>query len=156
MPIQLYLLTGISIFVYMVMVFAIAQLIEDNSIVDIAWGFGFVIAAWVNLLYTREFTLRQLLVVALVTLWGLRLGSFLWYRSLGRGEDFRYANFRRNWGNNAALNAFIRVFMLQGIIMMLLTYPILRVHASEGSGLDSFMIAGTLIWLVGFFLSSCW
>lgn len=148
---ELYLFNGLAIFIFMVTVFLIAQRMKDNSIVDIAWGFGFVIAAWVSLLYTQEFTIRQLVVVTLVTLWGVRLGAFLWYRSIGRGEDFRYANFRKNWGKNAVMIAFFRVFMLQGAFMLILAYPILLVHASDGPGVDVFMILGALIWLVGFF-----
>lgn len=148
---ELYLFSTLAIFIFMVSVFLLAQKMKDNSIVDIAWGFGFVIIAWVSLLYTPETSIRELLVVTLVTLWGVRLGSFLWYRSIGRGEDFRYANFRKNWGKNAVMIAFFRVFMMQGAFMLLLAYPILRVHASEGPGVDFFMIAGALIWLLGFF-----
>ncbi|AOM83499.1 DUF1295 domain-containing protein [Salisediminibacterium beveridgei] len=148
---ELYLYSTLAIFIFMVSVFLLAQKKKDNSIVDIAWGFGFVIIAWVSLLYTQENSIRELLVVTLVTLWGVRLGSFLWYRSIGRGEDFRYANFRKNWGKNAVRIAFFRVFMLQGAFMLLIAYPIIRVHASEGPGVDFFLIAGTLIWLVGFF-----
>ncbi|ADI00103.1 protein of unknown function DUF1295 [[Bacillus] selenitireducens MLS10] len=148
---ELYLYTAIAIFVFMTTVFIIAQIITDNSIVDIAWGFGFVIAAWVSMLATQEFTTRQLIVTGLVTVWGFRLGIFLWIRSIGRGEDYRYQNFRKNWGKHAVRKAFFRVFMLQGAFMLLLAYPILRVHASDGPGVDFFMIAGILVWLVGFF-----
>lgn len=148
---DLYLYTAIAIFVFMTTVFVIAQIITDNSIVDIAWGFGFVIAAWVSMLATQEFTVRQLIVTGLVTLWGFRLGIFLWIRSIGRGEDFRYQNFRKNWGEKAVSRAFFRVFMLQGAFMLILAYPILLVHASAGPGVDAFMIAGLLIWLIGFF-----
>ncbi|GEL07924.1 DUF1295 domain-containing protein [Salisediminibacterium halotolerans] len=148
---DLYLVSGIAIFIFMFTVFVIAQVIKDNSIVDIAWGFGFVIIALVSLFYTQEFSIRQMVVVGLVTLWGLRLTIFLWYRSIGRGEDFRYANFRKNWGKNAVIMAFTRVFMMQGAFMLIIAYPILRVHVSDGPGVDVFMILGAALWIIGFF-----
>lgn len=148
---ELYLFSSLAIFLFMVTVFIIAQVMKDNSIVDIAWGFGFVIVALVSLFYTQEFSIRQLIIVGFVTLWGMRLAIFLWYRSIGRGEDFRYANFRKNWGKNVVVTAFFRVFMMQGAILLVLAYPILRVHASDGPGVDFFMIAGAAIWVIGFF-----
>ncbi|OYX13141.1 MAG: hypothetical protein B7Z15_08265 [Rhizobiales bacterium 32-66-8] len=42
-------------------------------------------------------TLRQLVVAALVGIWGLRLGLHIAARSLEGTEDARYAQFRREW-----------------------------------------------------------
>lgn len=147
---DLYLYSTIAIFFFMVSVFIVAQVKVDNSIVDIAWGLGFVVVSLVSLFYTQEYTIRQLSVVALVSIWGVRLSLFIGYRSIGKGEDFRYANFRKNWGEKARSRAFFRVFMLQGIILLVLAYPILRVHASKEVGIDLFMFIGAMIWLIGF------
>ncbi|WNF38866.1 DUF1295 domain-containing protein [Bacillaceae bacterium IKA-2] len=147
---ELYLYSTIAIFIYMVIIFIIAQVKIDNSIVDIAWGIGFVIVSFVSLFYTQEYALRQMLVVGLVTVWGVRLALFIWYRSIGKGEDFRYVNFRKNWGDKARSRAFFKVFMLQGAILLVLAYPILRVHASPDPGIDLFMFIGSIMWLIGF------
>jgi steroid 5-alpha reductase family enzyme len=45
-------------------------------------------------------TTRQLVVAALVAVWGLRLGGHIAQRSLSGPEDARYAQFRKEWGAN--------------------------------------------------------
>jgi steroid 5-alpha reductase family enzyme len=38
--------------------------------------------------------------------WGLRLGTHLWRRNVGKPEDWRYARFRQEWGAHADRNMF--------------------------------------------------
>ncbi|CAM3885526.1 DUF1295 domain-containing protein [Mesobacillus thioparans] len=152
---DLYLLNIGAIFIFMVSMFIIAQLIKDNSIVDIGWGLGFVIIAFVSYFASEgENTIRQTIVLTLVSLWGIRLFLHLLIRSIGRGEDFRYANFRKQWGKNVRVIAFFRVFMMQGAIMLLLAYPIVLVNVADASGLDIFAGIGILLWSIGFLFQS--
>ncbi|MNZ72558.1 3-oxo-5-alpha-steroid 4-dehydrogenase [compost metagenome] len=146
----LYAVSGGAIFLYMVILFLAAQIKKDNSIVDIGWGMGFVIIAFVTFFYKDGFEPRQLLILVLVTLWGVRLALHLLIRSIGRAEDFRYANFRKEWGKNVVVIAFFRVFMLQGFFMLLLAYPIIRVNAEQSGGLDAAAYVGFVIWAIGF------
>lgn len=147
---SLYAASGISVFVFMVLFFLVAQMIKDNSIIDIGWGIGFVLVAAVSFFHTKGYDARQLLVLLMVAVWGSRLALHLYIRSIGRGEDFRYASFRKSWGKNAAVIAFLRVFMMQGVIMLLLSYPLLRVNAEQSPGLDAWAIIGLAVWCVGF------
>mgnify|MGYP006343086965 CR=1 FL=1 len=39
-------------------------------------------------------------------------------RNYGKPEDFRYAQWRKEWGDKVVLIAFFRVFMVQGIILL--------------------------------------
>lgn len=152
---DLYIVNIGAIFTFMVTMFIIAQLIKDNSIVDIGWGLGFVIIAFVSYFSTGgEHSIRETLVLLLVSLWGIRLFLHLLVRSIGRGEDFRYVNFRKQWGKNATVIAFFRVFMMQGAIMLLLSYPIILVHAKGAEGLDAGAIIGLMLWIVGFLFQS--
>lgn len=147
---ELYLLSVISIFIYMILIFLIAQKIKDNSIVDIAWGMGFVIIAIVSYFNAENTSIRQLVVLLLVALWGTRLSIHLFIRSIGRGEDFRYANFRESWGKNVRIIAFFRVFIMQGVIMLLLSYPIIRVNTGKANGEIILLTTGIIIWTIGF------
>jgi steroid 5-alpha reductase family enzyme len=106
----------VATLIYFSVFYIIAQIIKDNSIVDMGWGIGFVIGAWATLLTTPNPTLVSYLVVGFITVWGLRLSIRLIRRNWGRPEDFRYAQWRKEWGNQAVLIAFFRVFMIQGII----------------------------------------
>lgn len=146
----LYGISGAAVLIFMVLLFIAAQFKKDNSIVDIGWGLGFVIVALSTFLYQEGFDARQLLVTCLVCLWGVRLAGYLFIRSLGRGEDYRYANFREQWGSRATLIAFFRVFLMQGLIMLLLAYPVIRVQAEKSGSLDVAAYSGLVIWIVGF------
>lgn len=152
---DLYVINIGAIFLFMVTMFIIAQLIKDNSIVDIGWGLGFVIIAFVSYFASEgEHSLRQTIVLTLVSLWGIRLFLHLLIRSIGRGEDFRYANFRKQWGKNVRIIAFFRVFMMQGAIMLLLAYPIVLVNVADSSVFDIFAVLGLIVWVIGFLFQS--
>ncbi|QJD82211.1 DUF1295 domain-containing protein [Cohnella herbarum] len=147
---ELYVINALAIMIFMVILFIVAQIMKDNSIVDIGWGIGFVIIAIVSFLYRDGYEPRQLVMLLLVTIWGLRLAIHLWIRAIGRGEDFRYANFRKAWGKNARMIAFFRVFMMQGLFMILLAYPIMAVNADQtDNSLDVWAWAGMMIWIIG-------
>ena len=62
----------------------------------------------------------RLLLALMGGLWGLRLGWHLWQRNWGKPEDFRYAQFRREWGD--AVNArMFWFFQFQNIFTLLLS-----------------------------------
>jgi len=64
-----YMIAAPIILVYVTILFIVAVIIKDNSIADIAWGSGFIIASVSVLLYQGIFDLRNLLVTALVIIW---------------------------------------------------------------------------------------
>ncbi|MBN1151891.1 MAG: DUF1295 domain-containing protein [Dehalococcoidia bacterium] len=130
--------------------FLVALRLRDNSIVDVAWGAGFILVALATLGYSGTTELRQLLVVALVLVWGLRLAIRIYRRNRGKGEDFRYKKWREDWGDRWRINAYVRVFVTQGVWMLLVTVPITFVNAYAGPALGWLDVLGVLVWLVGF------
>lgn len=104
------------IFAYFTIIFIIATRIKNNSIVDIGWGMGFVVGSWLTLFLTENPTVLSYAIVGFITVWGMRLSGRLLKRNYGKPEDFRYAQWRKEWGDNVVLIAFFRVFMVQGII----------------------------------------
>ena len=141
-------------FVYFTAIFIYAQILKNNSIVDIGWGMGFVIGSWVTLLTTETPTLLSYLVVAFITVWGVRLSVRLFRRNWGKPEDFRYAQWRQEWGKNVVITAFFRVFMIQGLINFIVgsaAYSTIRYNTFSG-GIDSiFVYGGLLIALIGLY-----
>lgn len=140
---------------YFTVIFLIAQPIKNNSIVDIGWGMGFVIGAWTTLFITPEPTVLSYLVVAFITIWGVRLSGRLFRRNVGKPEDFRYAQWRKEWGKNVVLIAFFRVFMIQAIINFVVgstSYVLIRYNSFTMNGtLWIFVIIGLLISFTGLF-----
>lgn len=152
--IHLFLISALAVFIYMTAVFIIAQIKKNNSIVDIAWGPGFLVIALSLLFYTNNFSFNNLIITAMVFLWSARLSIHIFLRSHGKGEDFRYAEWRKGWGNKQAWNAFYRVFMLQAVIMIFVASPLIVIFTSEPSQLSIIHFAGIIIFLFGFLFES--
>jgi steroid 5-alpha reductase family enzyme len=88
----------------------------------------------------------------LVSLWGLRLSIYLTYRNLGRGEDFRYQEFRRKYGTKRYWwFSYFQTFLLQGVLILIVSLPLLGISVNNHSGnLNVLDYVGILVWLVGF------
>lgn len=142
-------------FAYFTTIFVIATLIKNNSIVDIGWGMGFVIGAWATLLITETPSFVSYLIVGFITLWGLRLSARLFRRNVGKPEDFRYAQWRKDWGKNVVITAFFRVFMIQGLINFVVgsaAYTLIKFNTGTFNSLQwGILIFGFGLALLGLF-----
>jgi len=142
------------VFIYFFIFFLVAQVIKNNSIVDMGWGAGFVLIAIATLFIEGAFSARNLIVTLLVTIWGVRLTYHIVRRNWGKPEDFRYAKWREEWGSWLVPRAFFQVFMFQGLMMLVIGYPIILINAYPGRGLTFFDIIGLLVWITGFYFES--
>lgn len=145
-----FLYSILTIFLYMSVFYLIALKLKNNSIADIAWGIGFILIAIVNLILTDHVYLRQVIITVLVSIWGIRLATHIYQRSRGKPEDFRYAEMRIRWGNKASLKSFTHVFMFQGLILLLIAYPIIMVNAYARPGFTILDLIGIVIWAISF------
>lgn len=130
--------------------FRVAYVLRDNSVADIAWGGGFVLLAVISMAWGVGPLPRPLLATALVTVWGLRLAIHVAVRNHGRGEDFRYARWRQQWGRRWVLRSFLQVFLLQGAILYAVASSILLINLRSGPGLGPLDLAGAAMWALGF------
>jgi steroid 5-alpha reductase family enzyme len=144
----------IAIVAFILVVYAIAQFLKDNSIVDIAWGIGFIIATAVACYESHLFFTQNLLVNILTLIWGLRLSIYIFVRHSGKGEDYRYKEMREGWGNNVALMGLLKVFLPQAVIMFIIAFPILVINCFPHNSLRLTDIAGAAIWLLGFYFEA--
>jgi steroid 5-alpha reductase family enzyme len=123
--------------------------LKDVSIVDLFWGFGFVVIACVSLWKAELSTDRGWCLAVLCSIWGLRLTLHLWARNHGRPEDYRYAEMREKRGSGFWLSSLWIIFWLQGAVMWVVSLPLQvgNVSTDEMSWLNHF---GLVIWLIGF------
>ena len=126
--------------------------IKNVSIVDIFWGLGFVIVNAFYVFMTDELNARKILILTLVSIWGLRLAIYLANRNIGKGEDFRYQEFRHNYGPKRYWwFSFFQTFLLQGVLIMIVSLPLLGINTSTSAGnLKVLDYIGILVWLIGF------
>ncbi|MBP6880890.1 DUF1295 domain-containing protein [Candidatus Saccharibacteria bacterium] len=155
--IETLLAAALVIFIYFNALYIFAQIKKDNSIVDIGWGFGFVLIAWSMLLLSNNWQTRSLLVVGLVSAWGVRLLAHIYSRNSKSGEDWRYAQWRKDWGRWVYIRAYFQIFMLQAVMMFIISLPV--IHAvttmqSNDSAWSWLILPGVLIWIFGFFMEA--
>ncbi|MCB2214333.1 DUF1295 domain-containing protein [bacterium] len=147
---------GLWILGLMTTLWIISLILKDSSIVDIFWGAGFVMSAWVAFLSTLESAgPRDWLLLALVTVWGLRLSIHILIRNWGKGEDFRYVKMREEAHGQWWWRSFFKVFLLQGILMWLVATPISVVQvpgAADTLGILDYI--AVVLWAIGFFFEA--
>jgi steroid 5-alpha reductase family enzyme len=148
------LYAAIVAFSYFTVLFILAVILKDNSILDIAWGPGFIVVTWAVLLINADFGAHQFLTAALVTVWGLRLGIRIFRRNKGKGEDPRYVKFRREWGKYFLLRSYFQLFIFQAFIVMLNLAPVLIIMSGFTENLVWSDYIGLAIWVVGFLFES--
>ena len=150
------LYTAGSLWLAVTLLWLASVLLHDASIIDICWGPLFVLIAWV--LYAAADPGSQtrsagepLLMLLLVTLWGLRLGLHLYARNHGRGEDPRYARWRARGGARWWWQSYFRVFCLQGGIALIVAAPIVgAMQAPDAALLSARNAIAVAVWLLGF------
>ncbi|NIM60007.1 MAG: DUF1295 domain-containing protein [Candidatus Aminicenantes bacterium] len=142
--------SAICVFLYMSLIFLLAWIKKDNSIVDIAWGIGFILVAILTFFLEIAFVTRHVLVTALIFIWGTRLATHIALRNKERGEDFRYAQWRKDWGKWFFIRSFFQIYMLQGFVLLIIAYPVMLINHSQETGIVFLDILGLIIWLIGF------
>ena len=134
--------------------FSLAQLIKRNDIADIAWGLGFIAACLVtSYTATGEVlpqTLPGILVLSFVLIWGLRLSFHIFMRNRGKKEDYRYQQWRKEWGIWFLPRSFAQVFLLQAYLAIIVVSPALAVLQNTNAETTLLVGVGSLVWLFGF------
>lgn len=145
---------AIIIAIYFSALFLIGTSLRNNSIVDIGWGIGFVLLAWILLFLRLPLTLVRTTITLLVSLWGIRLFYHILKRNRGKPEDFRYVAFRKAWGKWAVPRAFLQVYMLQGLFMFMIALPFI-LEGGDSARVNVVLFGlGLLIFMTGFAFES--
>ena len=148
----LFLNAALLIWVLVTLLWVWSIAIKNVSIVDIFWGFGFVIVNAFYVFNLENINPRNWLLFILVTLWGMRLTIYLAIRNIGKGEDYRYQQFRKDYGENRYWwFSYFQVFLLQGALILIVSLPFLGIHLSNSSGELFWMdLVALFVWFIGF------
>ena len=153
---QLYGLVVLFVFVFMTALWVASLVLRNSSIVDPMWGAGLVLANWVAFLLTPDgYPARKWLISILITLWGLRLTIHLLRRNWGKGEDYRYREWREQAGAKWWWYSYFKVFLIQGAVMCVLAAPFLAAHHSPAPATLTILdLVAVPIWATGFFFEA--
>jgi steroid 5-alpha reductase family enzyme len=133
----------------MLLLWLVSLPLRNASIVDVFWGPAFVVAAWTAALAGAGGGARRALALALVSIWGLRLGLHLARRNLGHGEDQRYAVMRRGHGARFWWVSLFTVFLLQAGLAWIISLPLQAAVIGPATPLGPLDLLAVALWGLG-------
>ncbi len=133
------------IFLIQWIAFIPAYLQQTEKFFDLTGSITYVSVITIALLLSAGADARSILLWALVVIWAIRLGSFLFGRIKKAGKDDRF---------DALKPSFIRfliVWTIQGLwVTFTMAAALVAITATQRKGLDLFALVGFLIWVFGF------
>lgn len=124
--------------------FVPAYLMRSEHFYDLVGSASYITVAVIAWMASGNSDLRSILLLGMVSLWALRLGSFLFVRIRHQGGDRRFDSIRNDPG------AFFVTWTLQGLWVSLTLLPVLIVFASPEQAVGPVFYCGAVLWLLGF------
>ena len=152
MAYQIYIGILLSL-VYLSLMFLIIQLKRDNSLGNFTWGVGCVLITLYTFFINSAYLPRHILITSLVTLWGIRLGTYF-YSRYKPGADPRFISWQASGGPAALFFSFAWIFLGQATLMIIMSLPSIAVNFSRIIDLNWLDILATITWSIGFYFES--
>lgn len=125
-------------------------IIKKVSFIDAFWSTGFIVIALST--FPEHYGPLQIALLAMTIVWGSRLSLYLLRRFLRHGEDARYVAILGNkQGVKRHVFSLWFVFGLQGLLMLVISTPIIAGFALPASELTAMSYFGIAVWCVGVF-----
>jgi len=130
------------------LVFIPAYIFQTEKYFDLTGSITYITVISAALCYTRytvPLDARSFLVAALVSVWAVRLGAFLFSRIRKAGKDDRFDEIKPNFLR------FLNVWTIQGLwVTFTAAAALVTITSATRKGLDAFAIVGALVWVIGF------
>ncbi len=143
---------AVIIFGYMTLGFVASLFLKRNDIADSMWGIGFLIIAIYTFVQGPQ-SIVSYIVTGCVLLWSLRLSLHIYSRNKNKTEDYRYKAWREAWGKWFYIRSYLQVFLLQGLLMGLISFPVIATN-TYAQDFAWFHIVGVIVFLVGLFFEA--
>jgi len=141
---------GVVVYIFVTILFGISLLLKRNDIADVAWGVG-VLSIGLTGEYLFGASGLPYLVLVLAALWGMRLFFRILARNSKKGEDARYRVWRESWGKWFYLRSYLQIYLLQGLLMIVVGYPLMHaVVYGNGAPLSVLSYVGLAVWAIGY------
>ncbi len=130
------------------LVFIPAYLFQTEKFFDLTGSITYISVVGVAVCYSRYSTdldARSILLAALVIIWALRLGTFLFRRIQKAGKDDRFDEIKPSFIR------FLNVWTIQGLwITFTAAAALVGITTVTRKDMDVFAIIGFLVWVFGF------
>lgn len=133
------------VFVIQWVAFVPAYLRQTEKFFDLTGSLTYISVAVLALLLSPAPDARSFLLAALVIIWAVRLGSFLYGRIHKAGKDDRFDELKPSFFR------FLNVWTIQALwVTFTAAAALVAITTTTPKELDLFAIIGLLVWVVGF------
>jgi len=148
-----FLWCGVLLLLVAVVFWLVSLWRNDVSIVDSLWSLMFLLVALAYAAMSGDGGPREVLVLALVAVWALRLSAYISWRNHGQPEDYRYQEIRANNEPGFRYKSFYIVFVLQAVLAWIISLPLAGAISGQ-SDIGFLDYAGVGLVLVGLFFEA--
>ncbi len=132
-------------FVIQWVVFVHAFWNKTEKYFDLTGSVTYITVILLAVILSPKKDLRSWMVVGMVSVWALRLGTFLFQRIKKAGEDRRFRDIKKSFPR------FLQTWTLQGLwVTFSLAAALVVVTSQKRVPVDIFAVVGLLVWLFGF------
>ncbi len=133
------------VFLIQWLAFIPAYLLQSEKFFDLTGSITYISVITIAVFFSTGADVRSILLAALVIIWAIRLGSFLFGRIKKAGKDDRFDDIKPSFIR------FLNVWTIQGLwITFTMAAALVAITTTNRKELDLFAIVGFLIWVFGF------
>lgn len=145
--IPIFALCGFIAFAVNWLVFIPSNIGQTEKYYDLTGSITYLSVIWVAVAFSQQLDFRSLLAASMVSIWAIRLGSFLFIRISQDGHDDRFDEIK------IRPLRFLTAWTIQGLWVLLTAACALAIITSnERLPLGSVGVIGAVIWVIGFFI----
>jgi len=138
------LLVGLA-FLIQWLAFIPAYLLQTEGFFDLTGSITYISVITIAVLFSAGADVRSILLAALVIIWAIRLGSFLFSRIKKARKDDRFDELKPSFMR------FLNVWTIQGLwVTFTMAAALVAITTTNRKALDFYAIVGFLIWIFGF------
>ena len=127
------------------LVFIPAYLMQTEKFFDLTGSLTYISVTIIAVIFSKGADFRSILLAALVVIWAIRLGTFLFSRIKKAGKDDRFDEIKPSFFR------FLNVWTIQGLwVTFTMAAALVAITTSARKELDAFTIVGFLVWAFGF------
>lgn len=132
-------------FLIQILAFIPAFILQSERFYDLTGSLTYISMTLLAAMLAAPLDARTVLLSVLVIVWAARLGAFLFRRVMKAGKDGRFDDIK------PSLVQFLNVWTIQGLwVTLTASAALAAVTSAKRVDVDGFMIAGMLVWLIGF------
>ncbi len=119
--------------------------LQTEKFFDLTGSITYITVISIAALLSAGLDARSILLWALVVIWAIRLGTFLFRRIRKAGKDDRFDEIKPSFIR------FLNVWTIQGLwVTFTMSAALIAITTTNHKPLDIFAIIGLLIWVIGF------